>query len=216
MKKILAAVLTLGCMLSASAVSLGFRGDVDIGVGQMRKGDVPASFDKAKQITGGDIGLWVDLPFIDLKFFTLGVRPELELAFNQGIILNNETQDAIRTTDLTIPVYLDASFNIAAVRISGGVGPYLSIPLSVRDTGARLGSTTIKVPSAGWDLRTWGLGAYVQGGFKLGPGYLLAELRANSPFTEQEFKDSSSNLTVINNKRYRIDAGLAYEFKFKK
>lgn len=226
MKKIIMAALAAACLFSASAMSVGLRGDVDIGLGKLESttkddgsvGTKP-SYEKGSDVISGSAAVWFDMPIINLGIVSVGLRPECEVAFNQGCTITEVKGDetnkvSIKKTDLTIPVYLDACFNLSIIRISAGIGPYVTMPLTFAASGTKLGSTEISTPKAGWESHTWGLGGYVQAGIKLGAGYLVADARVSAPFTTQELIKVGTDESSVKSKTYKVSAGAGYEFKF--
>lgn len=228
MKKILMAVVAAACMLSVSAISLGFRGDVDFGIGKLESvtdddgsSTVKPVLDRNTPITAGAAGLWVDLPLINLGIVSVGLRPEAEIVVGKGFAVKDaDTGDSytLNETTLTIPLFLDVCVNIGGIRVSTGVGPYAVMPLAFTETGKKIAGQEIQKPQAGFDSLSWGLAGYVQGGFKLGPGYLLADARVSAPMTTQEFKTTAKAgeeaKTLLTAKSYKVGVGLGYEFKF--
>ncbi|MCQ2597205.1 MAG: hypothetical protein MJ181_05095 [Treponema sp.] len=225
MKKILMAAVAAACMFSMSALSFGVRGDVDIGMGKIEKIEKDdgsqtskPAYEKAPNIFSGSAGAWLDLPILNLAIVSVGLRPEVDVAFNQGstyeATVNSESGKVeIKKTDLEIPLYLDACFNFSVLRVSAGVGPYVSMPLEFKASEKTLGGEPLKVPSAGWASHTWGVAGYVQAGLKLGPGYLLGDVRLSTPLTKEDlFK--AGDTEVAKEKSYKIGVGAGYEFKF--
>lgn len=225
MKKILMAAVAAACMFSMSAISLGVRGDADIGMGKIEKiekedgsSSSKAKYEKAPNIFSGTAGVWVDFPVVNLAIVSLGLRPECVIAFNQGTTyeatLNSETSKVeIKKTDLMIPLYVDACFNFSVLRVSAGIGPYVSMPLEFKASEKTLGGEPIKVPSTGWANHTWGLAGYAQAGLKVGPGYLLGDFRLSTPLSKEDiFK--AGDTEVAQEKSYKIGVGVGYEFKF--
>lgn len=214
MKKFAAAVMLAAfCVVSASAVGIGFRGDVDFGVGTLKNNDQKATFQKSEQLVGGETGVWFDLPFVDLKVLSVGFRPEAAIAFNQGVVLGGDA--TLRTTDFNVPLFVDAAVNLGIVRVSAGIGPYVSWSFATNSAKAKLAGkeVTYEYPNVGWSNPTWGLAAFAQAGIRVGAGFLLFDVRANAPFTDNEIKSLVDNQKeTVTSKRYRIDLGIGYEF----
>lgn len=222
MKKIIMAALAAACMLSVSAMSIGFRGDVDFGMANITKseeGKTAPSIEKAEAVTSGSAGLWVDMPIINLGIISLGFRPEAEIAIGEGFAV--KTEDAgyvLSSTSLTIPVFLDVCANLSVLRVSAGVGPYVTMPLSFKQSNTTILGQNIQKPNAGWESHEWGLAGYLQAGVKLGAGYLLGDARVSAPFGTKELKSvvlgTEDGKTLITAKTYKLGVGLGYEFKF--
>ena len=222
MKKLLiAALMAVACVVSASAMTVGLRGDVDFGNAGFKtteNGKQTPDFIKADTVTSGSGGIWVDIPLLNLKVLSLGLRPEFEFGFNQGFVVKQDDNSVkLTSSNVTIPLFLDVCVNILSVRLSLGIGPYLSLPISFVDTETKFGTQTIQKPTTAWDAHSWGIAAYLQAGLKLGPGYLLVDGRASTPFGNQDWKAvtaSGDSGTVITAKTYSISVGIGYEFTF--
>jgi len=231
MKKLVMAVVAAACMFSASAIGLGVRGDLDIGMGTLgttEQGKTDVKVEKAKTVTSGSLGAWFDLPFVNLGIASVGIRPECNIAFNKdevdlGKLFNGEASEAItvKKTEMMIPLYVSASVNLLIVRISGGVGPYVSMPISfsdMKDVKVPVANASIKTPETGWESRVWGIAGYAQGGVRIGPGFLVADVRLSTPLTKDDLftvvLDTEEAATVAKQKSYKIGVGLGYELKF--
>lgn len=228
MKKIFMAVVAAACMLSVSALSLGLRGDVDFGFGKLESVEdengattLKPALDKSNPISSGSVSAWVDLPLINLGLVSVGLRPEAEVAVGKGFAVKDENGGnsyTLNQTTLTVPLFLDACVNLGSLRVSAGVGPYAVMPLAFSGTDEKLGDQEIQKPEPGFDSLSWGIAGYVQGGFKLGPGYLLADARVSAPMTTQELKTvakaGEESKTALATKTYKVGVGLGYEFKF--
>lgn len=226
MKKIIMAALVAACLFSASAMSFGVRGDVDIGLGNLEtttKDDgtpgTKPNYQKGENVISGSAGVWFDMPIINLGIVSVGLRPECEVGFNQGCTITevkdgNTEKVSIKKTDLTVPLYLDACVNLSILRVSAGVGPYVTMPLTFAATEKQIGGKTISTPKAGWDSHSWGLGGYVQAGLKLGAGYLMGDVRVSAPFDTQELLKVGTDESTVKSKTYKVSAGAGYEFKF--
>ena len=197
------------CLASASAMSLGLRGDIDFGICDASSKTVQAN--GVKGATGGEVGLWFDMPFINLKVFTLGIRPDAEIAFNQGI---KASDGSVTTTNFDVDLFLSASFNLAIIRISAGVGPNVSWAFKPVKKGTSVCGIPVNYidPQTNWKNPSWGIGGFVQAGVKLGPGFLLGDVRFRAPFSAKEFANNPSG--DLSSKIYKINVGLGYEFMF--
>lgn len=224
MKKLLTILIAIACMFSVSAIGLGIRADADFGVltfGDEITNAHPELQDDLDTITSGTAAVWLDLPIIDLKIVSVGLRPEAEIAFNRGMSFVNKTGEDkfdIKKTELNIPVFVSASVTLGFLRVSAGVGPYVSMPL-IFTGDADFKNLSLPEPKAGWDSKTWGLAGYAQVGLKLGPGFLTADVRANAPMdTADIFKVAgqgvSGSTDLIASTTFNIGVGLGYEFKF--
>lgn len=222
MKKIILAAVAAACMFSVSAASIGFRGDADFGMGKIEKfvGEDGAELskpvtEKAETITSGTAAVWADLPFLNLGIVSLGFRPEAQIGIGEGFgVKGDDGKVQFTQTTLVVPLYLDACVNLAMIRVSAGVGPYVAMPLAFTKTGKTVAGKEIATPATGWDAHTWGIAGYVQAGLKLGPGYLLGDVRASAPFDPQELLTEDKKSTVFTSKTYKIGVGVGYEFKF--
>lgn len=223
MKKLLTILIAIACMFSVSAIGLGIRADADFGILSFDEADIknanPDLQDNLDTITSGTAALWLDLPIIDLGIASVGLRPEAEIAFNRGDTAIFDGKDiSIKKTELNIPVFVSASVTLGFLRVSAGVGPYVSMPLTFTDD-SDFKDFDLPEPKAGWDSRTWGLAGYAQAGLKLGPGFLTADVRANASMSESElWKTAAEGLSgspdPIASKTFNIGVGLGYEFKF--
>lgn len=223
MKKLIMVIAAAACMLSVSAMSIGIRGDADFGMATLEKNEdsgLGANLEKPETITSGSAGLWIDMPIINLGIISVGFRPEAEIAIGEGFAVKDDEGKSykLNQTSITFPIFLDACVNIAMLRVSAGVGPYVTMPLSFKETGKALGTQQIQTPSAGWESHSWGLAAYVQAGLKLGAGYLVADARVSAPFSAAELKTVATggedSKTLVETKTYKVGVGLGYEFKF--
>lgn len=232
MKKLIMAAVAAACMFSASAIGIGVRGDLDIGMGTLETledGKTDAKVEKAKTVTSGSVGAWVDLPVVNLGIASVGLRPECNIAFNKdevdvGTLLGEDAKPlTVKKTDLIIPFYVSASVNILMVRISAGVGPYVSMPMNfseLKETSVSVKgvNASVKTPVTGWESRVWGVAGYVQGGIKVGPGFLVADARLSTPISKDDVltvvMDSKEAGTIARQKSYKIGVGLGYELKF--
>ncbi|MCQ2613439.1 MAG: hypothetical protein MJ183_07560 [Treponemataceae bacterium] len=223
MKKLLTILIAIACMFSVSAIGIGIRADADFGVLNFEDDRIdnahPDLQDNLDSIASGTAALWLDLPIIDLKIVSVGLRAEGEVAFNRGdtaLYQNNEV--SFKKTELNIPVFVSASVTLGFLRVSAGVGPYVSMPLTFTDD-ADFEKFHLDKPVAGWDSKTWGLAGYAQAGLKIGPGFLTADVRANAPMdTGDIFKVAgqgvSGSTELVASKTFNIGVGLGYEFKF--
>lgn len=216
-------MIAIACMFSVSAIGIGIRADADFGVLNFEDDSIanahPDLQDDLDTITSGTAALWLDLPIIDLKIISAGIRAEGEVAFNRGdSALYDGKEFTFKKTELNIPVFVSASVTLGFLRVSAGVGPYVSMPLDFVDDGA-FEKVGLDTPKAGWDSRTWGLAGYAQAGLKIGPGFLTADVRANAPMeTGDIFKVAGEGMSgstkLITSTTFNIGVGLGYEFKF--
>jgi len=227
MKRFFMAAAIAACMFSMSAITLGFRGDVDFGVGTIEKytdETTGAQLDKtvtekAETITSGTAAIWTDIPVINLGIVSVGLRPECEIALGEGFAVKNENGSVVfNSTSISIPLFVDVCVNISAVRVSAGVGAYVAMPLTFTATEKKIGNQEIQTPKTGWDAKTWGVAGYVQAGLKVGPGYILGDARLSTAIDPQELvtssADGTSTTTLLKSKTYKIGLGVGYEFKF--
>lgn len=230
MKKIIMAVAAAACMFSVSAIGLGVRGDLDIGMGTLEKteeGKNSAKVEKAKTVTSGSVGAWLDLPLVNLGIASVGLRPECNIAFNKdevdiGKLFDAESKSlTVKKTDLIIPLYLSGSVNLLMFRVSAGIGPYVSMPVNfseLKEVNVPGVNASVKTPETGWASRVWGVAGYLQGGLRVGPGFIVCDARLSTPISKDDVltvvMDSKEAATVAKQKSYKIGVGLGYELKF--
>lgn len=223
MKKILlAALMAVTCVVSATAMTFGLRGDVDFGTGSIavnEEGKQKPTMQKAETMTSGSAGIWFDLPVLNLKIVSVGLRPEVEMGINQGFVAKTEDGDVkLNSTNINVPLFLDVCVNLSILRVSIGAGAYASMPLSFKDTSKTLGGQTLQAPEVGVKSITWGIAGFAQAGLKLGPGYLLVDGHLKAPITAQELKTAATGgekgKSIVTDKTYKISVGLGYEFMF--
>lgn len=236
MKKIIAVTAAL-MMASLSAfaldITVGARGNFNIGLGSTMYDDV-ADGVKVNPNLGGGFGVYGNFGLMELAGGSLGVQPEINMNFNNG--LNTErkqtySETTTKYTDITVDIPVLVTFTypvLDALSIGGGFGPYISIPFGL-DTFYKQkytygGSSTTYEGTSSDDYEmkanlNFGLAFAVNGAYKVGPGSIALDIRymldltptkvASKPKSGGSWSDPDELLY-----RRMLAIGVGYQIKF--
>ena len=223
MKKIIAVTAAL-MMASLSAfaldITVGARGNFNIGAGTTVKNDDDGDYDGN---IGGGFGVYGNFGLVELGGGSLGVQPEVNMNFNNGATYKNGSS-SITLTDMTldIPVLVTFTYPVMdALSIGGGIGPYLSIPFGC-DMIRKIGGNTSK-SSEDFEIKAglnFGLAFDVNGAYKVGPGSIVLDVRYMLDLTPTKItmKHKEYDFTFMDNEelltRRLLAIGVGYQIKF--
>ncbi len=233
MKKIVSAIVSamfcLG-MLSALDISVGARGNVNFGVGSKACGYDSA--DKNSGNVGGGFGIYADFGLVKLGGGKLGIQPEFDVNFNNGAavkytassgILNNTstaTEVTRNASSIDIPVIVTYNMNLAkSWKFGLGAGFFVSFPFDGKWTSTTtttvLGNSTTGSSDGTYTLNgaNFGMVFDVNAGYKLGPGYIVADLRYMFDFANTKSLSDNGDSTDLFS-RGLLNLGAGYELKF--
>lgn len=227
MKKIIGMIFAICIAGSAFAfeASLGVRGNVNFQVGTtVNKKNVVATQD-AQPGLGGGFGVYTNLGIVNFGKVLFGVRPEFDMNFKNGFYYKKEgsvvtTRTEFTTDTIDIPVLLTFGIPLnETVKFDFGAGPYISFPFngwkSVGSTMSALGSWASNANGKTSPVN-WGL-AFDSGlGFKLGPGYLMLDVRYMLDLNETKARAVVAGETIEKGlfTRRSLNVGLGYELTF--
>lgn len=223
MKKLIAVAAAL-VVTSAAAfaldITVGARGNFNMGIGTSVKNDDDGDFDGNM---GAGFGIYANFGLLELGGGSLGVQPEVGMNFNNGA---NYSESGYSTSleDITvdIPVLVTFTYPVMdALTIGGGIGPYLSIPFGL-DVVNKTPLGTSKM-SESLDIKgslNFGLAFDVNAAYKLGPGSIVFDARYMMDLTptkiqykpkdyDIDWSDSQEILT-----RRLLTLGVGYQIKF--
>ncbi len=241
MKKLItmfAAGLVTVSMMAALDVTTGVRGTFGIAAGTDFAGETKDSVESEEELMsylgvdssripnlGGGFGVYCNLGFIQLGAGTLGVQPEFDMFFNNGLT-EKFTQDSywtsatFSTNSIDIPVLVTYTIPAGKVADFGfGAGPYISIPISLNETAEDSDGTDYPYDDYTYFADGVNFGALfdVNCGFKAGPGNIVLDIRYLFDFTNTkghiEYNGSTSDTEDLFIRR-TIIIGAGYEIKF--
>lgn len=234
MKKIVAAIVSamfcLG-MLSALDISVGARGNVNFGVGSKACGYDSA--DKNSGNVGGGFGIYADFGLLKLGSGKLGIQPEFDVNFNNGAAVNYtnsvntillKSSTAIEVTrsasSIDIPVIVTYNMNLAkSWKFGLGAGIFVSFPFDGKWTSTTTttmnGKTSTDPSDGAYKLNgaNFGMVFDVNAGYKLGPGFIVADLRYMFDFANTRNLSDNGDPTDLFS-RGLLNLGAGYELKF--
>lgn len=231
MKKILiAAVLAFTGITSAFAFSVGARADVDLGLGKVPENAESKADDFKRASIGESFGLWVEIPIIDIKVVSLGIRPEVDYNMNSGLryitSYKKDSETVYTVTDTTttvssidIPIFVTANVNLIVFKVGAGAGAYVTFPLNnAQSTVVAFNKTEATTTITISNTPIWGFCGFANAGFRLGPGFLMvdARLMANSKAFQSVTTTPVTKKELVSDlfTRFDLDFGIAYEISF--
>ena len=233
MKKIIAVTAAL-MMASLSAfaldITVGARGNFNMGLGTtLEEDDYKNYADKTSSNIGGGFGVYANFGLLELGGGSLGVQPEFDMNFNNGMLIDFKGiyryyfGDKLTFTDSTIDIPVLVTFTypvMDALSIGGGFGPYISIPFGV-DLISKSGDDEHKY-SEDFEFKTkmnFGLAFDVNGAYKVGPGSIVLDLRYMLDLTpttasskNKSYGDWGDYDEIITRRMLAI--GVGYQIKF--
>ena len=220
MKKTILAVLAAFTMVASSfALGVGVHASGDFGFGK-----TSANSTNKVPTVGYSVGAWLEVPLIKLPVLSIGLRPGFDLFENSGYSLLAVTGDRTNMTGfgyqvtasgLDVPVYLSLNAKLFILKVSAGVGGYVSLP-----SDGKFSITTYTfgnpispvVKDVEWNNGLmYGYTAYANAGLSLGPVVLLLDVRTFIGATPYELKTAVSNANITSFKRFDVEAGVAVE-----
>ncbi|MBD5406641.1 MAG: PorT family protein [Treponema sp.] len=240
MKKLVTLVAALALAGAAFALdfSVGARGNFNMGLGTTFEKDVQKSLKDAKDagedisfplVVGGGFGVYGHIGFLDFgNNLTLGATLEFGLNFNNGksyksfeYFGHNYSEEVKRTVyahSIDIPLMITLKVPVAeTVKLDFGLGPNFSIPFgagtAMDDEKYLLKDYYDKVS---YNLNI-GLIFDADVGFKVGPGYVLVDLRYLLDFTPTTAKPKNNGVSAEKSEmfyRRSLNLGVGYEFNF--
>ena len=233
MKKIIALTAAL-MMASLSAfaldITVGARGNFNMGLGTTLESDNSEYWaDKTSSNIGGGFGVYANFGLLELGGGSLGVQPEFDMNFNNGMSIDVKSVaryalgDKLTFTDSTIDIPVLVTFTypvMDALSIGGGLGPYISIPFGL-DQISKSGDNEHKY-SEDFELKAkmnFGLAFDVNGAYKVGPGSIVLDLRYMLDLTSttassknKSYGDWGDYNEIITRRLLAI--GVGYQIKF--
>lgn len=245
MKKIIAVMAALAVSsLSAFAldITVGARGNFNWGLGTTAEdADDDAEYNGN---LGGGFGVYANFGLMELAGGSLGIQPEINMNFNNGMNFKEEesesfggftttekTESTVFDTTIDIPVFVTFSYPIMdALSIGGGLGCYLSIPFGIDTTysyeTSMTGYPTMSDSGKGSDSMefkakmNFGLAFDVNGAYKVGPGSIVLDIRYMLDLTptsvSRKYKSGSGDWSDYNDvlTRRMLTIGAGYQIKF--
>ncbi|MBP5176185.1 MAG: outer membrane beta-barrel protein [Treponema sp.] len=239
MKKIIAVTAAL-MMASLSAfaldITVGARGNFNMGLGSTLCDDEDNV--KVNPIIGGGFGVYGNFGLLELVGGSLGVQPEINMNFNNGVNAEYKYSDGGdsyeetgKYTDITVDIPVLVTFTypvMEALSIGGGFGPYISIPFGcdytykVKSTYGGVSSTSEQTGSDDYEMKAnlnFGLAFAVNGAYKVGPGSIALDIRYMLDLTPTKVASklkSGGSWSDYDEKFYRrmLTIGAGYQIKF--
>lgn len=234
MKRLVTLVVALAFAGAAFALdfSVGARGNFNMGLGSQFGVDTRNVVDDLKDagidvshplVVGGGFGVYGHIGFLDFgNNLTLGATLEFGLNFNNGKSFKVKDVDDSKVTyyahSIDIPLMITLKVPVAeTVKLDFGLGPNFSIPF-----GAGSASGDEKYPfkdsfdEVKYDLNI-GLVFDADVGFKVGPGYVLVDLRYLLDFTPITARAKNYGSPANTSElfyRFGLNIGVGYEFNF--
>lgn len=227
MKKIIGMLFAILIATSAFAfqASLGVRGNANFQVGTtVNKDNVTLNQDAHPGI-GGGFGVYTNLGFVNFGKVLFGIRPEFDMNFKNGFYFKKEGSVITTRTDFTtdtidIPVLITFGIPFSeTLKLDLGAGPYISFPFngwkSVGNTLSALGSWATTTEGKTSPVN-WGVAFDAGLGFKLGPGYIMMDVRYMLDLNETKARAVVAGETVEKGlfTRRSLNVGLGYELVF--
>lgn len=236
MKRLVTLVAALAFAGAAFALdfSVGARGNFNMGLGTTFGGDIKEWVDYLKDagadisyplVVGGGFGVYGHVGFLDFaNNLTLGATLEFGMNFNNGKSFKVKDSDDPKVTyyahSVDIPLMITLKVPVAeTIKLDFGLGPNFSIPFGA---GTVSGDEKSKlkdgngVDKVKYNLN-FGLIFDADVGFKVGPGYVLVDLRYLLDFTPTTAKVTYVGGSTNKSKflyRRSLNLGVGYEFNF--
>ena len=226
MKKFLLVVLVLGMVLStvfaqeAGEINVGARGGALFGFHSLSSemNDLIGLAGLGGLITIDDSSLRnFNVAIFGSFAFTnnLSLQVELMYMINQGLDITARVLGFSSTltgtySSLDLPILLRYSFLNAPAKLGVLAGPHVSLPLGYfefKEEGIGLGTL---VGEHGVGMPTFGITAGLFGGFPIGPGRIVGDVRYIHDFTYLLIRPFGDDFYVA--ARRGISVGLGYEF----
>ena len=244
MKKLLTLVAALALAGSAFALdfAVGARGNFNMALGTTYGDEMKDLVDSLKDsgssvtyplVVGGGFGVWGHVGFLDFSNLTLGATLEFGMNFNNGKAFKMDAEGStIKTVcyahAIDIPLMITLKVPVGkTVKFDFGLGPNFSIPFGAAVKSA-VGASEVSIKlkdGEGVDKVVYnmniGLVFDADVGFKVGPGYVLVDLRYLLDFTPTTAKVTYSIGSGVNSTekgelfyRRSLNIGVGYEFCF--
>ena len=235
MKRLVTLVVALAFAGAAFALnfSVGARGNFNMGLGTTFEKDSQEYMDSVKDsgidvsyplVVGGGFGVYGHVGFFDFaNNLSLGATLEFGLNFHNGKsykfkMSGVEAKGKVYAHSIDIPLMITLKVPVAeTVKLDFGLGPNFSIPFGagfvVGDEKSTLKDNYDKVT---YNMNI-GLVFDADVGFKVGPGYVLVDVRYLLDFTPTTAKPKdygSSADKVEYFYRRSLNIGVGYEFNF--
>ncbi|MBD5404249.1 MAG: PorT family protein [Treponema sp.] len=234
MKRLVTLVAALAFAGAAFALdfSVGARGNFNMGLGTTFGGDTKEMVDSLKDmgadvsyplVVGGGFGVYGHIGFLDFgNNLTLGATLEFGMNFNNGKSFKVKDVDDSKVTyyahSIDIPLMITLKVPVAeTVKFDFGLGPNFSIPFgagTVMDDEKYLLKDYYDKVSYNLNI---GLIFDADVGFKVGPGYVLVDLRYLLDFTPTTAKPKNNGVSAEKSEmfyRRSLNLGVGYEFNF--
>lgn len=233
MKRLVTLVAALAFAGAAFALdfSVGARGNFNMGLGSTFDKDTKKSVESYWKdslgfdisyplVVGGGFGVYGHVGFLDFaNNLTLGATVEFGMNFNNGKSYKIKDVDNSKFTyyahSVDIPLMITLKVPVAeTIKLDFGLGPNFSIPF-----GAGYASADERYPfkddfdKVKYNLN-FGLIFDADVGFKVGPGYVLVDLRYLLDFTPTTAKFNGSSEKNKLFYRRSLNLGVGYEFNF--
>lgn len=240
MKRLVTLVVALAFAGAAFALdfSVGARGNFNMGLGTTFEKDSQEYIDSVKDsgidvshplVVGGGFGVYGHIGFLNFaNNLSLGATLEFGLNFHNGksykIIDDRITDDGMKSKityyahSIDIPLMITLKVPVAeTVKLDFGLGPNFSIPFGA---GSSSGDERYPFKDAfdevKYDLNI-GLVFDADVGFKVGPGYVLVDLRYLLDFTPITARAKNYGSPAYKEElfyRFGLNLGVGYEFNF--
>lgn len=246
MKKIIAVMAALAVSsLSAFAldITVGGRGNFNMGLGTSLEGIAKTQMETAKRNTenyggswkeggnmGGGFAVYANFGLLDLGGGSLGIQPEAGINFNNGwnaevkVPILADADFIFKYNSVDIPVLVTYTFPVMdALSIGGGVGPYLSIPFGMDRITKDNTSGDVDKDSDDYNIKAsmnFGLAFDVNGAYKVGPGSIVLDVRYMLDLTKGKITSTrkSDGATSYTDREFltrrALTIGLGYQMKF--
>ncbi|MBD5399092.1 MAG: outer membrane beta-barrel protein [Treponema sp.] len=232
MKKLVTLVAALAFAGAAFALdfSVGARGNFNMGLGTTFEKELQEELKNMKDdgvdisyplVVGGGFGVYGHIGFLDFANLTLGATLEFGMNFNNGKSFKVKDVDDSKVTyyahSIDIPLMITLKVPVAeTVKLDFGLGPNFSIPFGA---GTVMGDEKYPLKDyydkVSYNLNI-GLVFDADVGFKVGPGYVLVDVRYLLDFTPATAKSTVEGVTYKGEYLYRrsLNIGVGYEFNF--
>lgn len=228
MKRLVTLVVALAFAGAAFALdfSVGARGNFNMGLGTTFEKGLQEDLDAGGDISyplvvGGGFGVYGHVGFLDFANLTLGATLEFGMNFNNGKSYKVKDVDDLKVTyyahSIDIPLMITLKVPVAeTVKLDFGLGPNFSIPFGA---GTVMGDEKYPLKDyydkVSYNLNI-GLVFDADVGFKVGPGYVLVDVRYLLDFTPTTAKVEDNGVSVKSEMCYRrsLNLGVGYEFNF--
>ena len=247
MKKLIAmaaALAVTSLSVFALDITVGARGNFNMGIGTSPENFVRDMFDRVKEDTepghllegfswnegtnlGGGFGIYANFGMLNIGKGSFGIQPEFDMNFNNGYHFKTEKDDVYLkgnnySTTIDSPILFTFTYPVMdSLSIGGGIGQYFSIPLGLNFINDNTGTTSDVFAEI--DVSTnlnFGVAFDINGAYKLGPGSIVLDLRYMLDLTPTRITTKNKNTGATTREdekaftRRALAIGLGYQVKF--